>query len=63
MIKMEAIELPCMKLLPTACMPTHTTPKPVGLDLYSPTSMLIPAHNKMLIDTGIAFQIPMGYYS
>ena len=24
--------------------------------------MLIPAHGKMLIDTGIAFQIPMGYY-
>ena len=24
--------------------------------------MLIPAHGKVLIDTGIAFQIPMGYY-
>ena len=24
--------------------------------------MLIPAHDKILIDTGIAFQIPMGYY-
>ena len=31
------------------------------LDLYSPTSVLILAHSKMLIDTGIAFQIPMGY--
>ena len=59
---MEAIEFPCMKLLPTACMPTHATPKSVGLDLYSPTSVLIPAHNKVLIDMGIAFQIPMGYY-
>ena len=59
---MEAIELPYMKLLPTACMPTHTTPKSVGLDLYSPISVLIPGHNKVLIDTGIAFQIPMGYY-
>ena len=47
---MEAIELPCMKLLPTACMPTHATPKSVGLD------------DKVLIDMGIAFQIPMGYY-
>ena len=59
---MEAIELPCMKLLPTACMLTHATAKTVGLDLYSPTSVLIPAHDKVLIDTGIAFQIPMGYY-
>ena len=59
---MEAIELPCMKLLPTTCMPTHATPKSVGLDLYSPTSVLIPAHDKVLIDMGIAFQIPMGYY-
>ena len=62
MTNMEAIELPCVKLLPTACMPTLATPKSVGLDLYSPTNVLIPAHNKILIDTGIAFQIPMGYY-
>ena len=59
---MEAIELPCMKLLPTTCMPTRATPKSVGLDLYSPTSVLIPAHGKILIDMGIAFQIPIGYY-
>ena len=55
MINMEAIELPCMKLLLTACMLTHATPKSVGLDLYSPISVLIPAHNKVLIDMGIAF--------
>ena len=59
---MEAIELPYMKLLLTACMPTCATPKPVGLDLYSPISVLIPAHDKVLTDMGIAFQIPMGYY-
>ena len=62
MTNMEAIELPYTKLLLTACMPTHATPKSVGLDLYSPASVLILAHSKMLIDTGIAFQIPMGYY-
>ena len=59
---MEAIELPCMNLLLTACIPTCATPKFVGLDLYSPKSVLILAHGKVLIDTGIAFQIPMGYY-
>ena len=62
MINMEAIELPYMKLLLTACMPTCATPKSVALDLYSPKSVLIPAHGKVLIDMGIAFQIPMGYY-
>ena len=62
MIKMEAIELPCMKILLTACMPTCATPKSVGLDLYNPISVLILVHNKVLIDMGIAFQIPMGYY-
>ena len=59
---MEAIELPCMKLLPTACMPTHAMPKSVGLDLYSPTNVLVPAHDKVLVNMGIAFQISMGYY-
>ena len=62
MTNMEAIELRCVKLLPTVHMPTCATPKSVGLDLYSPTSVLIPAHDKILIDMGIAFQIPMGYY-
>ena len=58
MINMEALELPYVKLLPTACMPTHDTPKSVGLDLYSPISVLILAHNKVLIDMGIAFRFP-----
>ena len=62
MTNMEAIELPYVKLLLAACTPTRATPKSVGLDLYSPTSVLIPAHDKILIDTGITFQIPMGYY-
>ena len=62
MVNMETIELPCMKLLPTVCILTCTTPKSVGLDLYSPTSVLVPAHDKVLINMGIAFQIPMGYY-
>ena len=59
---MEAIELPYVKLLLTACILTHAMPKSVGLNLYSPTSVLVPAHDKVLIDMGIAFQIPMGYY-
>ena len=62
MVNMEAIELPCMKLLLTACILTCAMPKSVGLDLYSLTSVLVPAHDKVLVNMGIAFQIPMGYY-
>ena len=59
---METVKLPCLKLLLTACMLTHATSKSVGLDLYSPTNALIPAHDEILVDVGVAFQIPMGYY-
>ena len=62
MTNMETVKLPCLKLLPTVCMPTLVTSKSVGLDLYSPTNVLIPAHDKILVDVGVAFQIPMGYY-
>ena len=62
MTNMENVKLPCLKLSLTACMQTHATLKSVGLDLYSPTNVLIPAHDKILVDTGIAFEIPMGYY-
>ena len=62
MVNMEAIELPYMKLLPTACILTHAMPKSIGLDLYSPTSVLVPAQDKVLINMGIAFQIPISYY-
>ena len=61
-MNMEAIELPYMKLLLTTSTPTRATPKSIGLDLYSPTSVLVPTHDKVLINMGIAFQIPMGYY-
>ena len=62
MTSMETIKLPCLKTLLTACMPTRATSKSVGLDLYSPTKVLIPAHDKVLVDMGVAIQIPMGYY-
>ena len=62
MTNMEATELPHTKLLLTACMPTHATPKSVSLDLHNPTNVLILAHSKILIDMGIAFQSPIGYY-
>ena len=59
---METVKLPCLKLLLTTCMPTHPTLKSVGLDLHSLINVLIPAHDKILVDVGVAFEIPMGYY-
>ena len=59
---MEAIELSYIKMLPTACTPTCATHQSIGLDLYSPVSVIISAHDKVLINTGVAFKIPMGYY-
>ena len=55
MTNMETIKFPCLKTLLTACMPTCATSKSVGLDLYSPTNVLIPAHDKVLVDLGICF--------
>ena len=55
--------MPYIKMLPTAHMPTHATPWSIGLDLYSPASVIIPAHDKVLINTGVTFKIPVGYYS
>ena len=60
---MEAIKLLYIKMLPTAHTPTHATSWSIGLDLYSPVSVIIPAHGKVLINTRVAFKIPMGYYS
>ena len=59
---MEAVELPFLKTHPTAHVPTCATAKSIRLDLYSPVSVVVPAHGKILIDMGIAFQIPLGYY-
>ena len=38
-------------------------PGSIGLDLYSPVNVIILPHDKVLINTGVAFKIPMGYYS
>ena len=62
MTNVETVKLLCLKLLPTVCMPTHATLGSVGLDLYGLASVLIPAHDKILVDLGVAFQIPVGCY-
>ena len=61
-VKMEAVELCFLRTLLTTHVPIRATTKSVGLDLYSPVSVVVPPHGKILIDTGVAFQIPLGYY-
>ena len=56
------MELPYVKLLLTACIPVCAVLESVGLDLSGPMGVLVPAHDKVVVNTGIAFQIPMGYY-
>ena len=61
-VKMEAVELPFLKTHPTARVLTCATTKSIRLDLYNPVSVVVLPHGKILVDMGIAFQIPLGYY-
>ena len=61
-VKMEAVELRFFRTLPTTHVLTHATTKSIGLDSYNPVSVVVLPHSKILVDTGIAFQIPLGYY-
>ena len=56
MTNMETIKLPCLKLLLTACMPTHATSKVSGVwTCIVPTNVLIPAHDKITNRHGNCF--------
>ena len=63
MTNMETIKLPCFKII-TDCVYANSCYIKVSMfwTCIVPTNVLIPAHDKILVDTGIAFQIPMGYY-
>ena len=62
MWKMEAVELRFLRTFLTTHVLTCATAKSIGLDLCSPVSMVVPPHGKISVDTGIAFQIALGYY-
>lgn len=50
------------KLSPDAITPTRGSPQAAGLDLSSIKDYTIKAGGKELIDTGLVFKIPIGYY-
>ena len=61
-VKMESVEIWFLKTLLTAHVLTCATTKSIGLNLYNPVSVVVPPHSKILVDMGITFQIPLGYY-
>lgn len=49
-------------LSPEATLPHRAKLGDAGLDIYALTDVVIPAHSQVLIKTGIAMAIPIGYY-
>ena len=56
------IKLPTFRLTPEAILPTRGTPDAAGLDLYASQGVVIHPQNRVLVATGIAAAIPVGYY-
>ena len=54
--------LPIKLLNDDAKVPTRGTPLSAGYDLYSTSDVVIEPHKQKLISTGIAMNIPEGYY-
>ena len=59
---MHYIELPFVKILADAVIPTRATGGSAELDFYSPADYIIPPHGQLLVPTQIKLQIPLGYY-
>lgn len=49
------------KLFLDATIPTRGSPESAGLDLYSREAVTILPHGIVLISTGLAFELPVGY--
>lgn len=45
-----------------AKLPNHAHYLDAGYDLYTPKKAFVPAHSDAVIDTGVHFEIPQGYY-
>lgn len=50
------------KLHPNATIPTFATDGAAGFDLYACTTRIIASSSWTIISTGLAFEIPKGYY-
>lgn len=58
----ENMKIRIKKLTDNAVMPKKAHPTDAGFDLYATKDYVIQAHGRCLIDTGIAMDVPLGYY-
>lgn len=55
------MHLAVTKLTPEAKVPTYAHATDAGMDMYAAAAVTIPAHERVLVSTGIAMAIPEGY--
>ncbi|WP_418896428.1 dUTP diphosphatase [Stomatohabitans albus] len=58
---MARLSLPIQLLDPDLPVPRYANPGDAGLDLYARQSIMLPAHARALMPTGIAVAIPEGW--
>lgn len=58
---MARLRLPIQILDPGLPVPAYANPGDAGLDLYARESIVLPAHSRALMPTGIAVAIPDGW--
>ena len=58
----NTIKLKVKKLVPSAVIPQKAKQGDAGIDLTTLSKTAIPGHGKLLVSTGIAVEIPEGYY-
>ena len=56
------MQLKVKRLSPSAKLPTKAHSSDAGFDIYADTTEVIPSGSTRLISTGIAIEIPEGYY-
>jgi len=56
------MQLKVKRLTASAKLPTKAHPSDAGFDIYADISEIIPSGSTRLISTGIAIEIPEGYY-
>lgn len=59
----KILEIKFKKLNKEAILPTKATPTDAGLDLYAIKRKKIASNNVVAIETGIAMELPIGYYA
>ncbi len=57
------INLKIKRLFDNAILPTKAYLDDAAFDIYSPEDVIIKPHSSTIIDTGIATEIPKGYYA